>query len=148
MVPILWGQRMNSKGQIKHFLQENGADWLVWTRNTPTVSDMGEVCERQIKSPRNILSSLLKTHGKSLNGEALTTLMTEVEAALNSRPLTIELLSDGNSLNPICPSNTLTMKTKVVMSPPGEFGRADIYCRKQWRRVQHITKEFWNRWRK
>ena len=40
------------------------------------------------------------------------------------------------------------MKTKVVISPPGEFGRAGIYCGKQWRRVQHITEEFWNRWHK
>ena len=40
------------------------------------------------------------------------------------------------------------MKTKVVMPPPGEFGPSDIYCRKQRRRVQHITEEFWNRWRK
>ena len=34
------------------------------------------------------------------------------------------------------------------MPPPGEFGRADIYCHKRWRRVQHISDEFWNRWRK
>ena len=90
------------------------------------------------------MSSLLKTHGTTLNGEGLTTLTTEVEAVLNSRPLTTELLSDGNSLNPKCLSNILTMKTKVVMAPPGEFGRANInYC-KQWRRVQHITEEIWN----
>ena len=109
---------------------------------------MGGVWERQIRSARNILSSLLKTHGRSLNDEALSTLMAEVEAVMNSRPLTVELLSDGNSLNPISPSNLLTMKSKVVMPPPGEFGRADIYCRKRWRRVQHISDEFWNRWQK
>ena len=91
---------------------------------------MGGVWEQQIKSARKILSSLLKTHGTSLNGEAGTTLMTEVEAVLNFRPLMTELLSDGNSLNLISPSNILTMKTKVVMPPPGEFGRADIYCHK------------------
>ena len=53
--------------------------------------------------------------------------MTEVEAVMNSRPLTIELLSDGNSLNSISLSNLLTMKSKVVMSPSGEIGKADIY---------------------
>ena len=44
--------------------------------------------------------------------------MAEVEAVMNSRPLTVELLRDGNSLNPISPSNSLTMKSKVVMPPP------------------------------
>ena len=103
---------------------------------------------RPIKSERSILSSLLKTHGTSLNGEALTTLMTEVEAVLNSQPLMTERLSDTNSLNPICLSNILTMKTKVVMPPLGEFGLADIYYHKQRRGVQHTTEEFWNRWRR
>ena len=74
--------------------------------------------------------------------------MTEVEAVLNSQLLTTELLSDGKSLNPICPSYILTMRSKIVMPPPSEFGRADIYCRKQWRTVQHIIEELWNRWRK
>ena len=103
---------------------------------------MGGVWEQQIRSSRNILSSLLKTHRRSLNDEVLSTLMAEVEAVMNSRPLTVELLSDGNSLNPISPSNLLTMKSKVVMPPPGGFGRADIYCRKHWRRVRHISDEF------
>ena len=128
--------------KIKHFLQENGAGWLIWTRKTPTTSHMGGVWEQQIKSARNILTSLPKTYRTSLNGEAVTASMTEVEAVLNSRPLTTELLNDGNSLHPIYPSNILTMKSRIVMPPPGEFVRAKIYCRKQWARVQHITKEF------
>ena len=130
--------------KISSFLQDNGPDWLIWIKNTPTASHMGGVWGQQIRSARNILSSLLKTHGRSLNDEAASTLMAEVEAVMNSRPLTVELLSDGNSLNPISPSNLFPMKSKVVMPPPDEFGRADIYCRKHWRRVQHISDEFWN----
>ena len=86
---------------------------------------------------RNILSWLLKTHRRRLNNEALSTLMTEVEAVMNSRPLTLELLSDGNSLNSISLSNLLTMKSKVVMSPSGEKSR--YLLSKRWRRVQHIS---------
>ena len=74
--------------------------------------------------------------------------MTEVEAILNSRPLAVELLNDGSSINPICPSNILSMKSNVVMPPPGEFVQADIYCHKRWCRVQHIAEVFWSRWRK
>ena len=74
--------------------------------------------------------------------------MAEAEAVMNFRPLTVELLSNGNSLNLISPSNLLTMKSKVAMPSPGEFERADIYCCKCWRRVQHISDKFWNQWRK
>ena len=34
------------------------------------------------------------------------------------------------------------------MPPPGEIQKEDIYCRKQWRRVQHLANEFWSRWNK
>ena len=40
------------------------------------------------------------------------------------------------------------MKSKVVMPPPGKFMRPDLYCRRRWRRVQHIANEFWSHWRK
>ena len=48
----------------------------------------------------------------------------------------------------LSPSNLLSMKSKVVMPPPGEFGRADIYCRKCWRSIQHISDGFWKQWQK
>ena len=35
----------------------------------------------------------------------------------------------------------LTMKSKVIMPPPGEFQKEGIYYRKQWRRVQHLANE-------
>ena len=40
------------------------------------------------------------------------------------------------------------MKSKVVLPPPGVFQREDQYSKKRWRRVQYLTNEFWNRWRK
>lgn len=109
---------------------------------------MGGVWERQIRTARSILNALLKTHGRSLDDEALHTLLIEVEAVVNSRPMTTETINDARSHIPLSPSNLLTMKSKVVMPPPGSFGPADIYCRKRWRRVQHIADEFWTRWRK
>ena len=100
---------------------------------------MGGIWERQIRSARNILAALTKTHGKSLDDESLRTLMTKVEAVINPRPLTVDTVSDSSSLIPISPKNILTMKTSVVMPPPGTFQGADLYCKKRWTRVQHIT---------
>ncbi|KAK3750147.1 hypothetical protein QZH41_004550 [Actinostola sp. cb2023] len=42
----------------------------------------------------------------------------------------------------------LTMKTKVLLPPPGVFQHADLYSRKRWRRVQYLANEFWLRWKK
>jgi hypothetical protein len=121
---------------------------MVWKRNPPAASHMGGVWERQIGSARAILSALLKTHGNILDDELFRTLLTEVESIINSRPLTVETLSDSHELLPISPNNLLTMKHKVIMPPPGCFQRTDIYCRRRWRRVQHLANEFWSRWQK
>ena len=140
-------KEMNQE-QIENFMKENGGEWMRWKRNPPSASNMGGVWERQIRSARNILASILKTHGASLNDESLQTLLVEVEAITNSRPLTTDLLNDVDSLIPLSPINLLTMKSKVVMPPPGAFSPPDVYSRKHWRRVQHISNEFWSRWRK
>ena len=109
---------------------------------------MGGVWEQQIRSATAILGSLLKTHGECLDDESLLTVMTEVEGILNSRPLTVEVLNDPTSLQPLSPVNILTTKSKVISPLPGEFSKPDIYSRKRWRRIQHIANEFWSRWKK
>ena len=80
--------------KIKNYLQGNGTDWILWHENPPRASHMGGVWECQIRTARGILEELLKTHGQSLNDEALRTLMAKVESIINSRPLTVETLSD------------------------------------------------------
>ena len=97
-------------------------------------------------SGRSVQSEVSCPH--FLDDESLRTFMCEVEAIINSRPLTVDLLNDPGSLSPLTPNHLLTMKTKVVLSPPGVFPAADKFCRKRWRRVQHLANEFWSRWRK
>jgi hypothetical protein len=133
--------------KIRKFLLEQSCDWMEWNRNPASSSHTGGVWERQIRSVRKVLSSLLKEHAGRLNDESLRTLLVEVEAIVNSRSLTADSLSD-KSVEPITPNHLLTMKSKVVLPPPGVFQRADIYCRKKWRAVQYLANEFWDRWRK
>ncbi len=49
---------------------------------------------------------------------------------------------------PLTPNQILTMKSDILLPPPGKFMKADTYLRKQWRRVQHYSNEFWYRWRR
>ncbi|KAL0194543.1 hypothetical protein M9458_008115, partial [Cirrhinus mrigala] len=37
---------------------------------------------------------------------------------------------------------------KVALPPPGEFVGEDVYGTKRWRRIQHLIKQFWSRWKK
>ena len=133
--------------KIKDYLCSKSCDWIIWKRNPPSSSHMGGVWERQIRSVRSVLSALLKEHSSLLDDEAFRTLLAEAECIVNSRPLTVEDMDDPTSV-PISPNSILTMKTKVLLPPPGVFQRADVYCRKRWRHVQHLANEFWNKWRK
>ena len=135
--------------RVRDFLMKNSCDWewVEWERNPADASHMGGVWERQIRTIKSVLSPLLTEHASRLNDESLRTLFVEVEAIVNSRPLCSESLSD-ESIEPLTPNHLLTMKTKVVLPPPGVFQRADVYCRKRWRAVQYLANEFWTRWRK
>ena len=134
--------------KIGEFLQQHGGEWIWWKRNPPLASNVGGVWEHQIRTARNILNLLLKTHGASLTDESLQTLLTEVEAVANSRPLTTNVINDVTSPVPLSSINILTMKSRVVMPPQGVFTSADLHCRKHWRRVQHLCNKFWSRWKK
>ena len=134
--------------KIKTKLLEEQCDWFSFKLNVPAASHMGGVWERQIRSVRNVLSSLLQDNGKQLDDESLSTLMSEAEAIVNSCLLTVNQLADPDSSSPLTPNHLLTMKSKVILAPPGAFQPADVYCRKRWRRVQHLANEFWTRWKK
>ena len=87
-------------------------------------------------------------NSQSLNDESFCALMAEVEGIMNSRPLTVETLSDITSYKPLSPLDLLTMKSKVVVPPAGKFQKEDLYTRKYWRTVQHLANEFWCQQRK
>ena len=133
--------------KISEFLLAKDCEWIVWKKNPPEASHMGGVWERQIRSIRTILTALMKNHSSMLTDESLRTLMTEVEAIINSRPLTVDTLNDPLSPIPLSPIQLLTFKSDVVFPPPGKFDRPDVYSRKHWRRVQYLANEFWSRWK-
>ena len=125
-----------------------GADWIMqWNRNPPAASHMGGVWERQIRTVRAILSSMIRNYGHALNDESLRTLLTEVECIVNSRPLTFPS-SDAKDPMSLAPSHILTMKSKVALPPPGNFQKEDVYLKRRWKRVQYLVNLFWSRWKK
>ena len=136
------------KLKIKSELAKENCDWVEFNFNVPKASHMGGIWERQIRTVRNVLNVLLYQNGGQLNDESLLTFMCEVEAIVNSRPLSVDNLGLSDSLEPLTPNHLLTMKSKVLLPPPGVFQREDIYLRKHWRRVQHLCNEFWVRWKK
>lgn len=118
-----------------------------WVFNPPHASHMGGAWERMIGIARRILESMFLQVGHSkLTHEVLTTLMAEVAAIINARPL-VPVSSDPEAPLILTPSTLLTQKIGVSPPPPGDFTKGDMF-KHQWKRVQVLADTFWARWRK
>ena len=133
------------KDMDQESLKQLGCEFVM---NPPSASHMGGAWERQIRTIRSVLTSILDKSSQRLDCSSLRTYLYEVMAIINSRPLTAHLLSDPAGPQPLTPNHILTMKSSIVLPPPGDFVKEDLYLCKRWRRVQYLANEFWSRWRK
>ena len=129
--------------EIKSYLQEQGC---TWTFNAPHSSHMGGAWEKLIGVARHILDGLLVKDGATrLSHEVLSTLMAEVMAIMNARPL-VPISYDADVPEMLSPATLLTQKASVSPAPLGDF-ELDHLCKVQWRQVQSLADSFWKRWR-
>ncbi len=118
---------VGAKNELNAALQEVDAERLAtflagkqcnFVLNAPHASHAGGVWERQIRTVRNVLNSTLSLSPGRLNDTSLRTLLYEVAAIVNSRPLTTDNLNDPDSLEPLTPNHLITMKATTALPPP------------------------------
>ena len=127
--------------QTKSFLGSSGS---VWIFNAPHSSHMGGVWERMIGISRRILESMLSnTH--NLTHDVLVTLMAEVCAIINARPI-VPVSSDPECPEVLSPSALLTLKLDHDQQLVDDLSIKNLY-KDQWKRVQYLAGQFWLRWR-
>ena len=114
---------------------------IEWRFNPPGASNFGGAWERLIRSARATLEALLGQ--QTLTDELLMTLLCEVEAILNSRPLSV-VSSDHRDPRPLSPNDLLLLGGGPV-SPPGVFRSQDLYCNRRWIQCQYLADQFWIR---
>ena len=115
-----------SQDDFKEYLLSNKCEWIPFKFNALHCSHMGGPWERLIRTLRNAREPLLMKVGNQLDDETLRTFLTEVECIVNSRPLSVDCLSDAEAHEPLTPNHLLTMKPKRVLPPPGVFQRPDV----------------------
>ena len=117
---------------------------IEWHFNPPAAPHFGGVWERLVQSCKRAIRAVV---GKQiLTDEVLLTVMAEVEALLNSRPLThvSTHLSDEEALTP----NHFLLGRPSPNLPPDIFVGKEISSRRQWRQTQVVTNHVWKRWLK
>ena len=116
---------VGAKGELQKAVNEMDQDRIgndllkeeiEWSFNPPGASHMGGIWERQIRTVRKVLEGRCGST-ENLDDESFKTLKCEIEAIVNSRPLTT--ISNGpNDLTPLSPSMILTGKKQLNVPPP------------------------------
>ena len=114
--------------RVSQFLLKENCDLIDFKMNVPSASHIGGVWERQIRSVRNVMSTLLHQHASQLDDESLRTFLYEAAAIVNSRPLTIDSLNDPLSSPPLSPNLLLTI-SQMSCFLLQETSRSQTYIR-------------------
>ncbi|UYV73022.1 hypothetical protein LAZ67_10001583 [Cordylochernes scorpioides] len=118
---------------LKRFISRRG-------RPTDIYSDNATNFKAGIKSVKTILSKTMKS--RLLNHEELLTLLAQIEACLNSRPLTF-VSNDPNDLTALTPGHFLIGN---AMRHDAESDHSTLNLRSRWSLIQPQRDYFWNRW--
>ncbi|XP_038106933.1 uncharacterized protein LOC119766449 [Culex quinquefasciatus] len=114
-----------------------------WHFNPPSAPHFGGLWEAAVRSAKHHLLRVLGENSASF--EDYNTLLTQVEACMNSRPLTA-LSNDPTDLEPLTPGHFLTGASLQALPEP-DYSHIPGNRLNRWQMVQQQTQNFWKRWR-
>lgn len=108
----------------------------------PFCPHFGGIWEAGVKSIKSRLARL--THSQSFDFEELYTMLTKIEAILNSRPL-CPLSNDPSDYSVLTPGHFL-VGGPLVAVPEVPLSDVSLNRLGRWQMIQRITQQFWQRW--
>lgn len=125
--------------KVSDTLSSEGIKWIF---NPPHAPHFGGLWEAGVKSVKHHLTRVVGP--ARLTFEELSTIFTQVEACLNSRPIT-PLSTDPNDLSALTPGHFLTGDSLKAISEP-DYTNIKENRLKRWQRIQQMYQHFWKRW--
>lgn len=122
------------------FLANEGTKWIF---NPPAAPHFGGIWEAGVKSTKHHLKRVMGS--STLTFEELSTLLAQIEACLNSRPLT-PMTSDPNDLAALTPGHFLIGEPLLAIPEPPAPDKVPIINR--YLQVTKMRDDFWSRYRK
>ncbi|XP_063827477.1 uncharacterized protein LOC135076893 [Ostrinia nubilalis] len=128
----------NLAAEVAELLANDGTTWHFIPPKMPTC---GGLWEAGVQSAKRHLIRVNKD--TKLTFEEMTTLLTQIEACLNSRPL---CQIDNTSETPLTPGHFLVGEP-LISVPDLNYEHKNICLLSRWQMVQKMTQEFWRRWK-
>ncbi|XP_045453765.1 uncharacterized protein LOC123663070 [Melitaea cinxia] len=136
---LLLKERSSVSMEIANWLSDNGT---TWHRIPPYTPHFGGLWEAGIKSTKHHLKRAIGN--STLTFEELSTVFSQIEACLNSRPLTT-LSDDAQDPFPLTPGHFLVGEP-LLLVPGDNYEKSTIASLRRWQLVQRMTQYFWRRW--
>lgn len=133
-----------SEEHQKRVIEETSPQQITWHFIPPRSPHFGGLWEAGIKSMKYHLKRVVGN--ASLTYEEYNTILTMIEACLNSRPLT-PLSNDPNDYFPLTPGHFLTGDALTSLPEPSLIHIPNTRL-SNWQRTQQLTQHFWSRWSK
>lgn len=129
----------NNENNIRANFIKHGINWRFIPARSPHFGGLWESVVRSMKS--HLTKVIGNTH---LAFDEFNTILAQVEACLNSRPLS-PLSNDPTDLNPLTPGHFL-IGASLQAVPEGNLLDLKPNSLSRWERAQQLTQEFWRRW--
>lgn len=110
---------------------------------TPSAPHQGGIYEAAVKSIKHHLTRII---GETpLTFEEYATILCQVEAYVNSRPL-CALSDDPTSLNALTPGHFIMGEAPVRLPDEEDYRDTPENRLNRWEKIQKMMQEFWDRW--
>ena len=133
-------QKTTTNKVIANFCSSQGIQWDFIPERTPHFGGLWEAAVKSLKT------HLFRVVGNTkLTFEGVTTVITQIEACLNSRPLGIVTSNDDDGIEVLTPGHFLIGRPMEAL-PDHEASYQSISVLRRWYLCESLVRHFWNRW--
>lgn len=127
----------------KELTEESNKHGIRWHFSPPRSAHFNGLVEAAVKSTKFHLKRAIKD--AVLTFEELSTVLAQIEAILNSRPI-CELSDDPNDTSILTPAHFLNIASGKAI-PDEDLSEVRSNRLTRWQLVQKICQDFWSKWR-
>ena len=137
-------QRLYTKASAyaKELEMALGHQGTTWKFNPPAAPNFGGIWEAAVKSVKHHIRRVIGD--TRLTFEEFITLLCQVEACLNSRPI-VALTDDPTDLRPLTPAHFLIQSDSYLVPDENLLDRK-VPVGKRWQMIQQMTQKIWKYW--
>ncbi|GFQ86185.1 integrase catalytic domain-containing protein [Trichonephila clavata] len=130
----------------EHSIQKYSTDRnITWKFIPPYTPNFGGLWESSIKLAKRNLFKTCKRH--LLSFEKLSTLLSQIEACINSRPL-VPLSSDPADMRALTPEHFLYGGPLLEIPESKSITNTSLSLSCRWKNLLKLRQHFWDRWHK